>query len=212
MSPQRKLRCTWTLSLLFAVVCVTCNAANDPIREKTWTFKGQNGTVKIKGSQFERNSDHRPYNALELWVEDGRSGIEEEGRFLSFALIELPKNGFELSTLSHLLFRLDQTDAERRIASFAAESSNWKAALQTHSDRIMYPVVTEMLNKSGAFRDWLDVFQAQGIDGNVVGIEELGTVPFAQAGVPCPSGLNCTHLRVPITALVQINFRPARSN
>jgi hypothetical protein len=193
---------------LFLIAAPIRGRADEPTKQQTWSFQGQSGTVKIKASQY----DNEPSTALDLWVETGQSGIEEEGRFLSFVLIELPKSGFEVSSLSILLFRLDQTDADKRIAPYAAKSKSWNSAARARSARVTYPAVTAMLNDSGVFKGWFDLFRANGIDGKVAGIEKLGMNRFRETGATCPAAVDCSRVLVPATALVQINFQPLQQN
>jgi hypothetical protein len=192
--------------LLITISALGCAA--EPTKEQTWSFQGQKGTVKIRASQYEGETDHKPYTALDLWIEGGQSGIEEEARFLSFVLTQLDKSGFEVSSLSTLQFRLDQTDADKQIAAYAAKSRKWNSVARTGSPRVTYPVVTAMLNDSGVFNEWFDLFRANGVDGTVAGIEKLGTIRFRETGAVCPGAVDCTRVLVPFTALVQINFEP----
>ena len=193
---------------LLLVTASTVRAATEPMKEKTWTFQSQSGTVKIKASQFERDDNHKPFTALDLWIEGGKSNIEEEGHFLSSALDEMPKAGFALSTLSHLIFRLERTDASQRIAIFAATSSTWNSVSRTGIPAKVYPAVTSMLNESGAFREWIEAFHAHGVGAKIVGVEKVMIIHFNQTGMQCPAKMDCAHIRVPYDALTQMDFYP----
>ena len=198
-----------TVLLLFLVSIATTSGATEPVKERTWSFQGQHGTVRIRASEYKRDTVHKPSTALDLWVEDGRSGTEEEGRFLSFVLTEFSKSGFDVSSISILMFRLDQTDADKRLAPYAAKSKQWNSVARARSARITYPVVTELLNESGVFQEWFATFRAHGLEGDVSGIEKLGMTTFRATGAVCPATLNCSRVLVPATALVQVNLHPA---
>jgi hypothetical protein len=185
---------------------VATSGATGLVRERTWSFQGGRGTVKIRASEYGPGVGMKHHTALDLWVEDGRSEIEEDGRFLSLVLTELPNSGFDISSISILLFRLDQTDAPERIAPFAAESKQWNSIARAHSASITYPAVTAMLNQSNVFQDWFSIFRAHGLEGDVAGIEKLGMTTFRETGAACPAKLNCNRVLVPATALVQVNL------
>jgi hypothetical protein len=197
------------LCLFYVSVTMTVGAT-EPARERTWSFQGQAGTIKIRASEWARDTDPKSYIAIDLWVESGQSGIEEEGRFLSFALTELPKFGFDTSSISIMLFRLDQTNADKQIAPYAAMSRKWNSVARARSATITYPVVTAMLNESGVFQNWFATFRTFGLQGRVVGIEKLGTMAFKATGASCPVAVDCNRVLVPATALVQVNFEPVR--
>jgi hypothetical protein len=201
------------IAVLLALASISLlNRAEEPAKQKTWIFQGQSGTVKIRASEYDGDADHKVSTTLELWVENGRSGIEEEGRFISFALAECPKSGFDISSISMLLFRLDQTNSEKQIAPFAAKSGKWNSVARANSAAITYPVVTAMLNDSGLFHEWFEIFQARGLEGNIAGIEKLGMTTYRATGATCPTKLNCGRVLVPTTALVQLNLHSARKD
>jgi hypothetical protein len=144
---------------------------------------------------------------LEVWPNvRGSCSVAEGARALDAVLNDLPKTEFDTHTLTFILLRLNERDAISRLATFTAQSKEWRSKLKTHSPAQYYPLVASFLNASGAYREWNDVFVKRGMRLNVAGVEKVGLEQFSKSGAKCPTNVSCDHLLVPDDALIQINI------
>jgi len=201
----------WLLFLCVVFPAMSAMAQQNG-KEQVWTFQGQGGTIKVRASQSAENLEHPPITVLNLWVDKGTSDLQEEARFLSQALDRLPGAGFELSTLSLALFRFDQPEAERRVALAAAISTEWNSISRSKNPSIIYPMAARILNTSGAFREWTEVFRVHGIDTEVAGVEKLAMASFRDTGASCPPRTDCSRVLVPSFAFIEMSLKPVCHN
>jgi hypothetical protein len=76
---------------------------------------------------------------------------------------------------------------------------------------VLYPLVTEFLNESGAYKEWESAFRSHGLILTIAGVEKVMMEPFSKSGVKCPSRMKCENLRVPCDAMVQMNIEPGNA-
>lgn len=77
--------------------------------------------------------------------------------------------------------------------------------MKTHSNSIVYLLVTSFLNDCGAYEEWDHVFRLHGLTLKVAVVEKVIVEPFSRTHTNCPVGADCKNLLVPIDALIQMN-------
>ena len=198
---------------IFLVLVMICGTmfqafAEEPETLYTWRFQGKAGPVEIKLDRVMETTGAKT-TTLHIYSPDSspRSVIEEAG-FLATVLKDLPKAGVTAESLDWISFRLSESEAVSRLAKRVASSRRWREALWTKKVSVVYPLVASLLNNSGAYKEWDQVFEQRGLALKVSGVEEVIMEPFSQVGLSCPTGANCKGLIVPKDALVQMNVEP----
>jgi hypothetical protein len=193
--------------VLVAGCCAFAQEGNQQY-EKRWDFHGRNGAVEVRLTSYLNEKGQR-YGSLEVYSLNGAARLAaEEAQFLSTVLDDIPKTGIRLESLGWISFRSNEPDAVATVASFAALSPKWRPAVKSGSTSAVYSLVTAFLNESGAYQDWDRVFKLHGLTVKVVGVEKVIMQPFSQTQAKCPPQTDCTHLLVPVDALVQMNIHP----
>lgn len=202
----------WAFIILTALCLGSfCSQAQEPQTLKSWTFQGKSGPVEMKLTRAV-GSGGRTATVLHIYSPDGgpRSAAEEAG-FLAEALSDIEKMHIEVKSLDWISFRLAEPEAIAKLASYAASSTQWRQGVATKRPAIYYPLVTSMLNDSGAYKEWDNVFRKYNLSVRVAGVEEVILERFSKTRGKCPPATNCASVRVPGDALVQMNIVPLAS-
>jgi hypothetical protein len=195
--------------LVLAAFCGISSAACAQSGEMTkrWSFQGKNATVEIELTQFPHGEGP---TSLQIFSQsESPRSVAEEAEFLATVLDSLPKMGTNAQSLDFVILRLNESEAIDRVASCAAASKQWRPALRAGSTAATYKLVTAFLNDCRAYREWDRIFAAHGLTLKVAGVEKVILEPFSKTAASCPPGAECTRLRVPTDALVQINIETA---
>lgn len=202
--------------VLIAFALVVTNAhssllAQDAKAMKTWTFHGRSGDTAIEATSWP-NTDGTTRTTLSISSGYGVSrSVTEEANFLAVVLDDLPKEGLSDRYVTVIQLRLNESEARRRVAEYAAQSPTWRSSLKTRNLANVYSLVVSFMNASGAYAEWSEVFGRHGLKLKVVGVEEVMLEYFSKLDAECPAGANCRNLLVPSDALVQINVNPSAS-
>jgi hypothetical protein len=182
--------------------------AEEPELQKVWTFHGKESAVEVMLTRFV-NKDGTKVTSLSIGSLDGEPrSVTEEAEFLAKVLDDLPKAGINAQSLDWISFRFNESEAVSKVAAYAASSKQWRGALKSRKNSVVYPLVTTFLNDSGAYKDWDRVFRSHDLTLRIAGVEKLILEPFPKSGAKCPPDVNCDHLSVPSDALVQMNVEP----
>jgi hypothetical protein len=200
--------------IAFALVMTHAHSnllAQDARARKTWTFHSRSGDVEIEATAWP-NTDGTTRATLSISSGYGVSrSVTEEAGFLAVVLDDLPKEGLTDRSVTVIQLRLNESEARRRVAVYAAQSPIWRGSLRTRNPASFYPLIVSFMNASGAYVEWNDVFGKHGLKLKVVGVEKVMLEQFSKLDAECPAGANCRNLLVPSDALVQINVTPAAS-
>jgi hypothetical protein len=199
----------WTFLILTALVLGSvCTQAQEPQTLKSWNFQGNSGTIVMELTRAV-GSGGRTATVLHIYSPDGGPrSTSEEARFLTEVLSDIEKMHIDVKSLDWMSFRLAEPEAIAKVASYAASSRNWRQGVATKRPATYYPLVASMLNESGAYKEWENVFRRYNLSIRVAGVEEVILEPFSKTQGKCPPTTNCASLRVPGDALVQMDVVP----
>jgi hypothetical protein len=200
-------------SIKFAGVALLCvlngmlgfsAAAQNGATKKSWKFNSNHGELVISAYSAPNESGKKEITLNITPSLYGSWTVAEESAALSRVLDEFPKAGFDIRNLGAINLRIEERDAQQRIANEAALSKAWHAALKSKSAADSDPLIVALINQSNAYDDWNNAFNQRGLEVKVIGVDDVELVSFSKSGATCPIGGNCDKLLVPANALVQM--------
>jgi hypothetical protein len=177
----------------------------------SWEFQGEYGKVEIVLLTSIRNNGASTLS-MDIYPSSSNRvvarSVVEEARFISSVMVDMAREGIDIHSLTSINFRLNEIEALDRVASYAAQSVQWRDATQKRNLAKVYDLLTVFLNECGAYKEWDEVFRRYGLSLKVAGVEEVIMEPFERLGIQCPTRGYCKNLIVPEDASVQMNVLP----
>jgi len=169
---------------------------------KTWEFTLPHGSLAIDLRSY---SDGWASLGLSPYGQVPEAPIDEQIEPLKQVMVEMPSLGVNPNRLAIVETHLWAKDVLQKLAYACADSASWSSSMK-NDKKAMERLVTELLNQSGAFEPYNEVFRQYGIQVHVTEAENVGLMHFSQVPPRGSRDRAKAKLLVPADAMLGMRF------
>jgi hypothetical protein len=196
---MKMIRTVLAIALALSVVSIRAQTFHEV---KTWKFKLPHGSLEIVLRSYSdgwASLGIRPYDQIP------EAPISEQVEPLRQVLAEMPSLGLDPRKLATIETHLWASDVRNRLAYMCVDSREWQQSMHsggTGKERL----VVELLNRSGVYDGYNEVFRQYGIQMQVTEAEAVGLMPFSRVPARNVGDRVNARLLVPADAMIGMRF------
>ena len=190
------------LIVLFLVLLVISAGAQPRQEARAWEFQLPHGSLRI-GVQVDSSGSI----ALSIGPngQTGEAPIDEQVEPLKRVLAELPELGLDPRNLAYIGTHIFDETLMRKLAYACADSAEWQSSMQA-GGKGKEKLVIALLNQSGAYQPFNQVFKQYGIQVRVTEAEKVGLMRFSRVPPRDARDRAKGRLLVPADAMLGMRF------
>ncbi len=202
-----RLARAWTGAVIGAwifAISLTCATAQAPVLVKSWTPILAHGTLRIDVQVY-------PDGTSSLGIGPDQQGreapIAEQLEPLKQVLAEMPGLGADPRKLASIGMHIFGQDVTEKLAYACADSEECRFSVKS-SEKEKVRVLIALLNQSGVFEPYNEVFKQYGIRAQVTAAEKVNLIPFST--VPPRNSRDRTNGRLLVLGDAMLGMRFSR--
>lgn len=169
---------------------------------KTWTFSLPHGSLRIS---LKSSGDGLSSLAIGPNGQIPEAPIAEQIEPLNSVLAQMPSLGLDPHKVAYIGTRIFTQDVLQKLAYACADSPAWRLSMQK-GGRGKEGLVVALLNQSGAYAPYNEVFGRYGIRAQVSAAEMVGLMPFSSVPPRDSRDRANAKLLVPADAMLGMRF------
>lgn len=200
-------RQTWISVALLAIFIAPLQAQNFE-NVKTWTFSLDHGSLRIN-----LKSSADGFSSLSF----GPNGqvpeapVAEQIEPLKEVLEQMRSLRLDPHKITYISTRIFTRDVLQKLAYACADSPAWRSSMR-HGGKGKEVLVVALLNQTGAFDPYNEVFGQYGIKAQVSAAEMVGLMPFSSVPARNSQDRANAKLLVPADAMLGMRFSRVHSS
>ncbi len=196
MRPQ-----TWISVALLAISLATVRAQSSE-NVKIWTFSLEHGSLRIS---LKSSSDGLSSLGFGPNGQAPEAPVAEQIEPLRQVLAQMPSLGLDPRKITYVGTRIFSRDVIQKLAYACADSSAWGVSMR-NGGQGNEKLVIALLNQSGAYESYNEVFRQFGMRVQVSAAEKVGLMPFSSVPPRDSRDRANAKLLVPADAMLGMRF------